>query len=205
MSADHKTLPPVILASGSAARKDMLSAAGLDYTAIPADIDEAKILGMLYDLGYSVSVITENLAAEKARHISAQNDGALVIGSDQTLEFENQILSKAKSADDAALKLKSLRGKTHALHSSVCVALDNKIIFTHTDTAELSMRDFDDDFLTRYMAQDPDALTSCVGAYKIEGAGAWLFSEITGNNFTIMGMPLLPLLGFLHDTYGFKP
>lgn len=194
--------PEIILASGSAARKMMLDNAGVSYMAIPADIDEQAII----DAGEgTIAEITQTLAQNKALHIAQENPDAIVIGSDQTLEFEGQILSKAKNVQDARGKLRSLRGNTHYLHSAVSVVRGDHTLFTHIESAELTMHDFDDAFLDTYMQRDPDALLSCVGGYKIEGAGAWLFSSIKGDNFTIMGMPLLPLLCFLREEFGVTP
>ncbi len=184
----------IILASGSAARKSMLENVGLDFDIIPANIDEETIIK---NSRADIKTITEDLAHAKALHISKQHPNDLVIGSDQTLEHNGKLLSKARNTNEAEAKLKSLRGDVHTLYASVCVVQNGEIVFSYTDQAELSMRDFSDEFLHDYMNKDPDALILCVGGYKIEGAGAWLFSSVKGDIFTIMGMPLLPLLGFL--------
>lgn len=186
----------IILASGSAARKTMLKNAGLKFKVIPANIDEDAIIKASNS---DIKTTTEKLARVKALHISKQYPDHLIIGSDQTLEHNGELISKASNHTEAEQKLKSLRGNVHALYASVCVVRNNEIIFSHTDKAELVMHDFDDAFLSDYMKADPDALTSCVGGYKIEGAGSWLFSSVRGDIFTIMGMPLLPLLGFLRN------
>ncbi|MGH1456326.1 MAG: Maf family protein [Alphaproteobacteria bacterium] len=196
--------PKIILASSSAARKMMLDNVGLPYTAKPAYINERAIINDGLDNEDSIQDITALLAQQKALHVAKDNTKALVIGSDQTLEFEGQVLSKAENADEATEKLRALRGKTHFLHSAVSVVRGADILFTHTETAQLTMHDFDEAFLESYITRESDALVSCVGGYKIEGAGAWLFSSITGDNFTIMGMPLLALLGFLNQEFGFK-
>jgi septum formation protein len=198
-------LPKIILASGSAARKMMLDNAYIPYSATPAYINERGIIDDGMDRGQSIKDVTVQLAQQKALHVAAKNPKAIVIGSDQTLEFEGKILSKAEDEDEARDKLCALRGKTHFLHSAVSVVRGKDVLFTHLESAELTMNVFGDDFLESYIECDPDALTSCVGGYKIEGAGAWLFSSIQGDNFTIMGMPLLPLLCFLHDEFGFQP
>ena len=195
----------IILASGSAGRKAMLQNAGVRFTAIPADIDEQSIIDQGLQSNKTIKDITEELALEKARHIARQHPNALVIGSDQTLEFNNTILSKAKNTQDAADKLRALRGHTHHLHSAVCIVKADEALFSTIETASLTMHNFDDEFLRAYMDKDQDALTSCVGWYKIEGAGSWLFSNIQGDNFTIMGMPLLLLLGFLRQKHCFAP
>ena len=187
----------IILASGSAARKSMLRNAGISFEIVPANIDERVLMDSLEQENHSIAYITEQLAVAKAEHIAAQNPGSIVIGSDQTLEFEGRILSKSATIDEGKAVLRELAGKTHRLYSSVCVVREGTEIFRHTDYADLTMHDFDDAFLEAYAAKDPDALTSCVGGYKIEGAGAWLFERIDGDYYTIMGMPLLPLLAFL--------
>ncbi len=197
--------PDIILASGSAARQEMLSNAGITYTSIPADLDEDALIKTCTDKGQQIEIITEKLAEAKAVHVSTKHPDNLIIGSDQTLDFQGRILSKAKDAQAAKIKLKELRANTHTLWSAVALAYKGEIIFSHTQNAKLTMHDFDDAFLESYIQQDPDALTSCVGGYKIEGAGAWLFSSVTGDLFTIMGMPLLPLLSFLRTEYGIKP
>lgn len=195
----------IILASSSAARNAMLSSVGLDFISVPADIDEQAIIERLVDESRDIPLITEQLAQVKAQHVSAQHPDALVIGSDQTLEFNGKLLSKANTVEEGKEKIKELRGKTHRLYSSVCVVHGGNTVFFDTDSARLSMHNFDDEYLDAYIKKDEDALTSCVGGYKIEGAGAWLFDRVGGNHHTIMGMPLLPLLGFLRKTYKILP
>lgn len=191
----------VILASASGARQQMLRQVGLDFSVKPADIDEGTILDKLISKNHEVAHITEQLALAKAQQVSAKNPDAVVIGSDQTLEFEGKILSKSNTPEKAREVLKSLSGKTHRLYSSVCVTQNADIVFVHTDYADLTMHDFNDEFLDAYIAKDPDALKYCVGGYKIEGAGTWLFESVKGDHYTIMGMPLLPLLAFLRINY----
>lgn len=195
--------PKIILASGSQARQEMLDAVGLDFTAIPADIDEEEIIERLE--GRDTPLITEQLAQAKAKHVSDTNPNTLVIGSDQTMEFNDQLITKAKSVDEAREKLKAMRGKSHRLYSSVCVVDNGNTVFFHTDTARLTMNNFDDEYLEAYIKKDETALTQCVGSYRIEGPGLWLFDRIGGNHHTIMGMPLLPLLSFLRKTYKILP
>lgn len=201
MSLDSLQL---ILASGSTARKTMMQNAGLKSKVIPAQIDEGKIIQNLQSEHYNAETITMELARQKALDISSKNLDCFVIGSDQTLVLDGQIMTKAKSKSEAIDKLKKLNGKTHILNSAVCVAKNNTIVFETLDIAQLTMRVIDDSFLHQYADQAGDTLTSCVGAYAIEGMGAWLFADIRGNHFTIMGMPLLPLLGYLR-TQGFHP
>lgn len=194
MAMKHKT--PLILASGSRARNEMLQNVGLEFQKISADIDEQGIINSMNGNAESIAL---ELGKQKALHISAQNPDAYVIGSDQILECDGQLFQKAASRDEARAKLKSLRGRTHHLISSVSIAKSNEIIWSHTDTASLTMHDFDDTFLEEYLISAKDDILSCVGAYAFEGYGAWLFKEINANYFTILGMPLLPLLAFLRE------
>ncbi len=196
-------LPHLILASGSSARAQMLSNVGLTFETIPADIDEGAVINNYAH--EDIPTITERLASAKAVYVSSIRKDTLVIGSDQTLEFEGELISKSTTDDDAFDKLTAMSGKAHKLHSGVSVALNNSVIFSSIDHAKLTMHDLDEDAIRTYMRADPDALQSCVGGYKIEGAGAWLFDKIQGDNFTIMGMPLLPLLTFLRTHYKFLP
>jgi len=195
----------VILASGSAARQSILTDFGVAFEISPADIDERAIIKQSLSNDLSIAEITQNLAAAKAFHISKKAPDALVIGSDQTLDFNGQILNKAKTHDEAAEKLKALRGQTHILRSAVCVVRHSRVIFSDIANAHLTMHDFNDEFLADYMTHDPDALTSCVGGYKIEGQGAALFSSVAGDQHTIMGMPSKQLIAFLRETGSISP
>ena len=188
---------PIILASGSRARASMLENAGVEFHKIPADIDEDAIIKSSNDTPENLAL---KLSQEKALHVSSQNPDAFVIGSDQILEQDGQLFQKAKTRDEACEKLKILRGKTHHLISSVAIAKNNEIIWHDTDTARLTMHDFSDEFLEEYLNAAKDDIVSCVGAYAYESHGAWLFKEIDANYFTILGMPLLPLLTFLRES-----
>lgn len=187
---------PLILASGSKARQEMLTRAGLKFKAIPADIDEKALLAALKNK-LPPAEIAAALAQEKAKFVTAQNPGAYVVGADQILVFKGKIFSKAATKEEARASLQKLRGQTHHLISAVCVAKDGEILWDFADSAALAMRNFDDDFLDAYCAQAGEALTKTVGAYELEGRGASLFEKTEGDFFTILGLPLLPLLGFL--------
>lgn len=192
-----REIRPLILASGSAARKTMLTQVGVKFEAIASAIDESTYKA---DNAESLALV---LAQEKAMDISRKNPNALVIGSDQTLEFNQQIFSKAKTIEEAVRKLDEMSGQTHTLYSAVSVALNSEILWSYQDRAHLTMHDLDQAFLEAYAHTEEDALLNCVGGYKIEGAGAWLFSKIEGDLFTIMGMPLLHLLRYLREEHGF--
>jgi len=195
----------LILASKSKARQDMLRAAGLEFQVIPADIDEDTLTKDLLQQGAGAKIIAGNLAAQKALAISRENPDALVIGSDQILECEGKLYGKAANEQEAREKLQALQGKTHHLISAAALARGGEILWQAEDSAALTMRIMDEEFLGLYCTSAKDVLTSCVGAYALEASGVWLFSDIKGDYFTILGMPLLALLGALHDDYGFTP
>lgn len=189
----------LILASASAARRDMLTRAGIGFDVEPARIDERAIQDALTGGENEVEPadIAELLAEAKARDVSLRNPGALVIGSDQVLNLGPLLLTKP--ADLAAVRatLKLLRGKTHHLHAGVALARDGDIIWSTVETASLTMRRFSTAFLDTYVTAEGSDLCACVGAFELEGRGLQLFEQIDGDFFTILGMPLLPLLAAL--------
>lgn len=190
----------LVLASKSVARINMLKSAGLQFETHPADIDEAP----LQNSSHGPSEIAEKLAAQKALNVSALFPDAFVIGADQVLECGGKLLHKALNENEAREKLKTLRGKTHQLISAVCVAQGDKILWQTRQSASLTMHAFDDDFLERYIECAGEALTRSVGAYELESLGVRLFETVQGDYFTILGMPLLPLLKYLQSEQGLK-
>lgn len=192
----------LILASGSLARRNMLEAAGLEFDVIPADIDEASILDTLQQENAAPEIIAKELAQKKALDVSSQNQSSLVVGGDQILEIDGQILSKASDKNAALSKLKMLRGKTHHLISAVAVSRGDELLWGHTEKASLTMHECEDAFLEDYAEKAGQALTRSVGAYELEAQGSWLFEKIEGDYFTILGMPLLPLLTYLRTQQG---
>ncbi len=204
MSLPNSTLP-LILASQSLARQTMLRNAGLNFNAVPADIDEEKIVKIMRNKKSLPQDIALKLAYKKAQTIAKLYPEALIIGSDQILSFEDKILFKAKTLQEAREKLCSLRGKTHSLISTVSVVKAGTLLWKHTDTALLKMHNFSDKFLDLYCAKAGKALTRSVGAYELEAHGSWLFEKIEGNYFTILGLPLLPLLTYLKDYHEVHP
>lgn len=184
-------LPELVLASGSAARAAMLRAAGLEFTIIRPQVDERGITGA------DPRALAVTLAEAKALEVSRRSPAALVIGADQVLELEGEILHKAAHLEEAKAKLRKLSGRTHALHSGAAAAQGGKVLWSHVETARLTMRPLTEAEIDAYIKAAGEAATSCVGAYAIEGPGAWLFEKIEGDNFTVQGLPLLPLLGFL--------
>tara|TARA_B100001989_G_C24547735_1_gene472117 strand:- start:1070 stop:2485 length:1416 start_codon:yes stop_codon:yes gene_type:complete len=192
----------IILASGSAGRKAMLDEVNISYEAIPADIDEQAII---QDMAAEMSEdIAQELAKQKALAIAKDHPEKLVIGSDQILVFEGKIISKAKTREEAAEKLTAMSGKTHSLISALSVVQGSQLLFAALDHADLTMKD-DPAYLASYIqSADDSTLLSCVGAYKIEENGKALFSEIKGDKYTIMGMPLLELLDYLEKEQGLE-
>ena len=191
----------VILASGSKARRDMLIAAGVVFEIQAADIDEAAMRASLEaEHGDDIvppEDVAEILAIAKAEAVSALHPDALVIGADQVLALHGEIFAKPADVAAAKAQLERLRGATHRLYSAVAVVRGGEMLFAHVDAAYLTMREFSDDFLAAYLAQAGEAVTSSVGAYQLEGLGIQLFEAIDGDYFTILGMPLLLLLGEL--------
>ena len=192
--------PEVILASGSSSRRAMLTAAGIAYRAITPDVDEddlrAKMPGVIAASGNAVA---EHLAKHKALATSAHHRDALVIGCDQVLVCDGKLFNKAVDESAASSTLKALRGRTHELISAAVLARGKEIVWRCTDIARLQMRAFSEDYLAEYLrAEVPDILGS-VGCYRIEGRGAQLFTRIEGDQFTIRGLPLIPLLAALRE------
>jgi len=189
----------LVLASGSPARRRMLADAGLDFEVVPAVIDEDglrdRMLAEAADAPHAE--IARALAVAKARDVSSRRPGARVIGSDQILSTGSGMLSKPATLDDARATLKALRGRTHWLHSAVALVEDGETIWSAVDTASLTMHAVSDSCLERYLDAAGDAILGCVGAYQIEGTGVRLFDAVEGNHWTILGMPLLPLLSEL--------
>ena len=192
----------LILASASASRQNMLRKAGLSFDIVPARIDERGIEEDVLKHGGSFETVADNLAVHKALSVSLEHPDTYVIGSDQVMIFEDRIFSKSSSRQEAKSRLKSLRGKSHFLVSSVCVAFNGNNLWSVSDRAVLEMADFDDTFLDLYINKAGDSLTACVGCYALEDVGSWLFEKVEGDFFTVLGMPLLPLLQFL-KTKGF--
>ncbi len=188
---------PVVLASASVSRQAMLTNVGLVFTAHPARVDESSVKESLRAEGASAADVAEILAELKAMQVSRHFPGALVIGADQMLDCEGRWFDKAKTPVEAAEVLTALRGKTHTLTSCAVVVRDGQRLWHHSDSARLAMRPFSDVFLTQYLNSLGERACETVGAYHLEGLGAQLFSRVSGDFFTILGLPLIPLMGFL--------
>ena len=183
----------IILASKSAARRAVLTGAGVPFEVSVAGVDEDAVKNAMLAEGASPRDIADALAELKAVKVSRSKPG-FVIGSDQTLEFEGRLYDKAQTTEDATARLKLMRGKPHKLHSAVVVAKDGAPIWREIVSATLTMRDFSDAFLTDYLALEGEEALGSVGCYRLEGPGAQLFSKIEGDYFAILGLPLMGLL-----------
>lgn len=177
----------------------MLERAGVAVTCDPADVDEDAVKAAGRAAGCSVEQVAERLAEAKASAVAVRHPGALVLGADQMLECEGRWFDKPAGRDGAADQLRRLRGRTHRLVSAAAVARDGVVVWRGIDDARLTMRAFTDGFLDGYLQACGDGVLSSVGAYHLEGLGAQLFERVEGDFFTILGLPLLPLLGFLRE------
>jgi len=187
--------PAVILASASPARRAVLEGAGVAFEVKPANVDEETLIASMQAENAPPGHIAEALAELKAIRISTGD--ALTIGCDQVLVCEGRLFQKPADAEAAKETLRALRGKAHKLISAMVVAKTGAAIWRHTDEAVLTMRAFSDDFLEAYVARGVPEILSSVGAYRLEGEGAQLFSSVDGDFFSILGLPLLPLLDLL--------
>ena len=189
----------VILPSGSRSRAAMLSASGLDIQIQPAELDETSVKNACRDQGKSVDFVAAQLAREKAAAISAANEDVYVIGADQMLDCDGQWFDKPPDLEAAAESLIKLRGRSHDLVTSASIVRNGEEVWRLTDRATLHMRDFSDRFLDQYLSDVGELALTSVGAYQLEGRGAQLFERIEGDYFTILGLPLLPLLSYLRE------
>lgn len=183
----------LILASKSAARRAILTNAGVPFAVQVADVDEDA----LKTPGVDPVELAVELARAKALAVSRHDADAWVLGADQTLAFDGGLVSKAPTLEAARERLSAMRGRSHQLHSGAALARNGQVVWSGVDTVEMKMRDFSDAFLDGYLAAEGEALLSCVGSYRLEGLGSQLFEAVEGDYFTVLGLPLWPVLAEL--------
>lgn len=176
----------LILASKSAARREVLANAGVPFDVQVAGVDEDA----LKQPGVDPRQLAIDLARAKALAVSVQHPDAVVLGADQTLAFDGGLVSKAPDLEQARRRLSTMRGRSHQLHSGVALARNGEVLWADADTAHMVVRDFSDEFLDAYIAREGEELLHCVGSYRLEGMGSQLFDKVDGDYFTVLGMPL---------------
>jgi len=187
----------LVLASQSASRRAMLDAAGVAFEALPAQVDERALEAGLGDA--APAQIALALAEAKALAVSALHPGRLVLGSDSLVEVAGRRFDKPASIEDAARHLRFFSGKAMQLHSAAALARDGTVVWRHAALAQLHVRPLSEAFIASYLAAEWPAVAGCVGVFRIEGLGVQLFDGIAGDHFTVLGMPLLAVLGALRD------
>ncbi|GEO86593.1 MULTISPECIES: Maf-like protein [Alphaproteobacteria] len=184
----------LVLASASQSRRTLMENAGLAFAAVAAAIDERAVERSIEHRSLGPAELAVELALQKALEVSDRFPGALVVGCDQTMSLGQEVFHKPSDRVEARTNLQALRGKTHRLNSGVVLVRDGAEIWRHVSIADLTMRDFSEDFLDDYLERCGEAVMRSVGCYQLEGIGIQLFTTILGDYFTILGLPLLPLL-----------
>jgi septum formation protein len=190
---------PVVLASKSASRRAVLTAAGVTFEAVGSGVDEDATKTRLLSGGSGPRGIAAHLAEAKALAVSQARPEAIVIGADQTLDLDGALFDKAETLDECRLRLQQLRGKQHSLHSALVAAQHGAPIWRYIASPRLSMRQASDSFIDAYVARHGESLLGSVGCYQLENDGAQLFEAIDGDYFAILGLPLTPLLNLLRE------
>ncbi|HWU63424.1 MAG TPA: Maf family nucleotide pyrophosphatase [Ensifer sp.] len=191
--------PKLILASGSPFRKQLMEAAGLTFAADPARINEREIEAPLVLAGATPEAVATALAKAKAEDVANRHADAFVIGSDQVMSMDGRLFHKCTSVEMAREQLRSMRGRTHRLSSAISIVRNGEEVWKHISVADLTFRDFTDAFLDSYIANAGSKVLLTVGAYSYEGLGQQLFEKVEGDFFTIIGLPMLPLLAALRE------
>lgn len=189
--------PSVILASGSEIRRSLLASARVDFDVIPARVDEDMVKEALLADGAAPRDIADALAELKARKISEKHPGAMVVGCDQLLDFEGRVISKSQTKEDLRVLLSEMQGKRHDLLSAVVIYEAGKPVWRHCGKVRMTMQMITDSYLDDYIERNWDSVRESVGGYKLEEEGVRLFSNISGDYFTVLGLPLVELLSYL--------
>ena len=187
----------LILASASTVRASLLDGAGLNFRTMPSNIDESSIKKLMNNKGAGPTA--QKLAEQKAKFVSNQNSDAYVVGCDQLLDCDGEWFDKPTDVVDLRRQLLSLRGREHSLLTSICIFHQQSCIWSFTDSSTLRMRNFSESFLEHYISSSGSSALQCVGGYKLEGLGAQLFEKVEGDYFSILGLPLFPLLEVLRS------
>jgi septum formation protein len=195
----------LVLASASASRKNLLTAAGVDFIADPADLDENALMADLNRRGADAVKVASELAGQKALIVSRRHPGRLVLGGDSIIAFGEAFVSKCASMEEARALLHKLSGKEHILISAAALARDGVLLWTHASPCRMSMRSLSYKFLDHYIAREGTAILASVGCYRFEGRGAQLFDRVDGDYFSVLGLPLLPVLAELRKEGVLEP
>lgn len=187
----------IVLASASIIRARMLEAAGLSVAVDPAGVDEAEVRASLLAEGAQPRDIADVLAALKAERVSRRHSAKLVLGADQVLALGDRIFTKPETVSEACTQLAALSGRTHVLYTAAVLARDGSAVWRHVTSVRLHMRALSPQFINAYVAAEGERLLGFVGAYALEGLGAQLFTRVEGDYFSVLGLPLLPLLDAL--------
>lgn len=187
----------LVLASASQSRQALLIAAGVSFTIDPADLDEAALMATLKDA--SAERVAQSLAEQKALTVSRRHPGRLALGGDSVIAFAGEFPGKCATLKEAGALLSRLSGQEHLLVSAAALARDGALLWTHVSPCRMTMRRFSPQFLADYLAREGPAILSAVGCYHFEGRGAQLFDKVEGDYFSVLGLPLLPVLAALRE------